>query len=122
VEPDRKHHLEARDAGRQRIDTSDLGGDTIFMNNSDQGSIWLWAVDQNKGRNALEEADRAEGPEGAQGQYVLAFAGDRTGKRWVMSGNGHVRAFDFAGKELWRKFFKTTVSSDSITAMALRPY
>jgi hypothetical protein len=77
------------------------------MNNSDQGSIWLWAVDRNKGEMRWKKQIAPEDGKVRKGNMSSPSPVTDGKTVWVMSGNGHVRAFDFAGKELWhRDFFK----------------
>ena len=84
-----------------------IWGDTIFMNTADQGSIWLLAIDRNKGEVRWKKQIAAEDHKVRKGNMSSPSPVTDGKTVWVMSGNGHVFAFDFAGKEQWhRDFFK----------------
>lgn len=80
-------------------------GDTIFLSTADQGKVWLWAISRAKGevkwKSELAAAD-AKVRKGNMSSPSPVTDGKTV---WAMSGNGHVRAFDFAGKELWHRDF-----------------
>ncbi|MCC6536905.1 MAG: PQQ-binding-like beta-propeller repeat protein [Bryobacterales bacterium] len=79
--------------------------DTIFLNTADQGKVWLWAIDRAKGdvkwKRELADAD-AKVRKGNMSSPSPVTDGKTV---WAMSGNGHVRAFDFAGNPLWHRDF-----------------
>ncbi|MBM3794136.1 MAG: hypothetical protein FJW31_08705 [Acidobacteria bacterium] len=82
-----------------------IWGDKIFLSTSDQGKVWLWAISRAKGefkwKSELAAAD-AKVRKGNMSSPSPVTDGKTV---WAMSGNGHVRAFDFAGKELWHRDF-----------------
>jgi len=82
-----------------------IWGDKIFLSTSDQGKVWLWAISRAKGefkwKSELAAAD-AKVRKGNMSSPSPVTDGKTV---WTMSGNGHVRAFDFAGKELWHRDF-----------------
>jgi outer membrane protein assembly factor BamB len=78
-------------------------GDRIFLNVAEKGSLFLWAVDRTKGepvwKRHLSDGDHRERKQNmstpspvTDGTYV-----------WVMTGTGILKAFDFAGKEIWMR-------------------
>ncbi|MBM3739652.1 MAG: pyrrolo-quinoline quinone [Acidobacteria bacterium] len=78
-------------------------GDTIFLSNSDGGSIQIWSVDRNKG-TVKWKAKVADSDDKVRKGNMSSPSPVTDGKTvWAMSGNGQVRAFDFSGKELWHR-------------------
>ena len=83
-----------------------IWGETIFLNvatGTNTGEVELWAVDRNKqsviwkrqiaGANQMQRKQNMSTPSPiTDGKYV-----------WVMSGLGFLKAFDFAGKEIWTR-------------------
>ena len=83
-----------------------IWNDTIFLNVATEratGQIELWAVDRNKqaviwkrplsGENRIGNKQNMSSPSPVtDGKHV-----------WVMTGTGVLKAFDFAGKELWTR-------------------
>jgi len=78
-------------------------GDRIFLNVAENGSLFLWAVDRTKGvplwKQHLSDGDQRQRKQNmstpspvTDGQHV-----------WVMTGTGILKAFDFAGKEVWMR-------------------
>lgn len=78
-------------------------GDRIFLNVAENGSLFLWAVDRTKGvplwKQHLGDGDHRQRKQNmstpspvTDGQHV-----------WVMTGTGILKAFDFAGKEVWMR-------------------
>ena len=81
--------------------------DTIFQSNAEHGAVWLWAIDRNKGEVRWKKQVADEDHKVRKGNMSSPSPVTDGKSVWVMSGNGHVRAFDFAGKERWhRDFFK----------------
>ncbi len=80
-----------------------IWGDKIFLSSADSGKIMLWCVDRASGKLAWkQELAPADGKVRKGNMSSPSPVTD--GKTiWAMSGTGHVRAFDFAGKELWRR-------------------
>ncbi|MGE0705578.1 MAG: PQQ-binding-like beta-propeller repeat protein [Vicinamibacterales bacterium] len=83
--------------------TAIVWSDTIFLNVAEGASLHLWAVDRNKGtirwKRHLSDGNRRERKQNmsspspvTDGQHV-----------WVMTGTGILKAFDFAGTELWTR-------------------
>jgi outer membrane protein assembly factor BamB len=83
-----------------------IWGETIFLNvatGANTGELELWAIDRNKPEvkwkrpldpsNHMERKQNMSSPSPVtDGKYV-----------WVMTGLGTLKAFDFAGKELWSR-------------------
>lgn len=82
-----------------------IWGDSIFLSTADAGAINLWCIDRTKG--AMKWKKQIAPSDGHVRKGNMSSPSPVTdGKRvWAMSGNGHVRAFDFAGKELWHRDF-----------------
>ena len=78
-------------------------GDRIFLNVAENGSLFLWAVDRNKGtplwKRHLSDGDRRGNK---QNMSTPSPVTDGT-HVWVMAGTGIIKAFDFNGKELWMR-------------------
>ena len=78
-------------------------GDRIFLNVAENGSLFLWAVDRTKGeaiwKRHLSDGDHRERK---QNMSTPSPVTDGTSV-WVMTGTGILKAFDFAGKELWTR-------------------
>lgn len=82
-----------------------LWGDQLFMSTSESNGVWLWCVDRNKGTVTWKK-QVAPSDEKVRKGNMSSPSPVTDGKTvWVMSGNGHVKAFDFAGKELWARDF-----------------
>jgi outer membrane protein assembly factor BamB len=78
-------------------------GDRIFLNVAEKGSLFLWAVDRNKGepiwKRHLSDGDNRQRK---QNMSTPSPVTDGTAV-WVMTGTGILKAFDFNGKELWMR-------------------
>jgi outer membrane protein assembly factor BamB len=78
-------------------------GDRVFLNVSERGQMYLWAVDRNRGavlwKRLLGGGDRLLRK---QNMSTPSPVTDGT-HVWVMSGTGILKAFDMAGKELWTR-------------------
>ncbi|MCC6585522.1 MAG: PQQ-binding-like beta-propeller repeat protein [Bryobacterales bacterium] len=82
-----------------------IWGDIIFMSTSENNGVWLWAIDRNKG-DVKWKQQIAPSDEKVRKGNMSSPSPVTDGKTvWVMSGNGHVKAFDFTGKELWHRDF-----------------
>jgi outer membrane protein assembly factor BamB len=80
-----------------------LWGETLFLNVADAGELFLWALDRNDGslkwKAFLSGGDHRERKQNMSSPSPLT-----DGKSvWVMTGTGILKAFDFAGKELWSR-------------------
>ena len=78
-------------------------GNHIFLNVAENGSLFLWAVDREKGepiwKRHLSDGDHRERK---QNMSTPSPVTDGT-HVWVMTGTGILKAFDFQGKELWMR-------------------
>jgi outer membrane protein assembly factor BamB len=78
-------------------------GERIFLNVAEAGRIHLWAVDRQKGgvlwKRHLADGDKVQRK--ANNSSSSPVTDGRT--VWVITGNGVLKAFDFAGKELWTR-------------------
>ncbi len=78
-------------------------GDRIFLNVAENGSLFLWAVDRNKGepiwKRHLSDGDNASASRTCRRRRPSPMARNV----WVMTGTGILKAFDFGGKELWMR-------------------
>jgi outer membrane protein assembly factor BamB len=78
-------------------------GDRIFLNVAENGSLFLWAVDRNKGE-PLWKRHLSDGDHRERKQNMSTPSPVTDGQNvWVMTGTGILKAFDFAGKELWTR-------------------
>jgi len=78
-------------------------GDRIFLNVAENGSLFLWAVDRSKGV-PLWKQHLGDGDHRQRKQNMSTPSPVTDGTHvWVMTGTGILKAFDFAGKELWMR-------------------
>ncbi len=87
-----------------------IWGNHIFLNvatANNTGEIELWAVDRTKGA-VLWKRPIAGGNHIERKQNMSSPSPVTDGKMvWVMTGVGMLKAFDFAGKELWARDIQT---------------
>ena len=80
-----------------------IWGDHIFLNVADAGSLYLWNVNRIDGavrwKRLLAGGDKVQRK--ANNSTPSPVTDGRT--VWVITGNGILKAFDFAGKELWTR-------------------
>jgi len=82
-----------------------IWGDLIFLSVPDGEGVALWCVDRNKGEVKWKQ-NVAPSNEKVRKGNMSSPSPVTDGKTvWLMSGNGHVKAFDFNGKELWHRNF-----------------
>ncbi len=80
-----------------------IWNDRIFLNVADQGKLYLWAVDRNKG-TVLWKQHLSDGDVMMRKQNMSSPSPVTDGKTvWVMTGTGILKAYDFSGKELWSR-------------------
>ena len=78
-------------------------GNHIFLNVAENGSLFLWAVDREKGvplwKQHLGDGDNK------QRKHNMSTPSPVTDGRnvWIMTGTGILKAFDFKGKEVWAR-------------------
>jgi outer membrane protein assembly factor BamB len=78
-------------------------GDRVFLNVAENGSLFLWAVDRTKG-TAVWKRHLSDGDRRGNKQNMSTPSPVTDGTHvWVMTGTGIIKAFDFAGKELWMR-------------------
>ena len=76
-------------------------GDRIFLNVAENGSLFLWAIDRNKGV-PLWKQHLADGDHRQRKQNMSTPSPVTDGSSvWVMTGTGILKAFDLNGKEIW---------------------
>src|SRR5688572_7165134 len=75
----------------------------IFLNVADGENLFLWAVDRRKGTK-IWERPLGGGNHKERKQNMSSPSPVTDGRRvWVMTGTGILKAFDFAGTELWAR-------------------
>src|SRR6188474_2877295 len=83
-----------------------IWGDRVFLNVAtarDTGELELWAIDRTK-QDVAWKRPIAAGNNFQRKQNMSSPSPVTDGKRvWVMTGVGILKAFDFAGKELWMR-------------------
>jgi outer membrane protein assembly factor BamB len=80
-----------------------IWGDQIFLHVAEGGKLWLWSVDRNKGEPVWKK-QIADGDVRVRKGNMSSPSPVTDGKTvWVLTGNGIVKAFDFAGNELWAR-------------------
>jgi outer membrane protein assembly factor BamB len=73
----------------------------IFLNVGDGSDLWLWAVDRDAGTVLWKKKVGSDNVT-TRKQNMSSPSPVTDGKRvWVLTGTGVVKAFDFAGNELW---------------------
>ena len=81
-------------------------GDMVFLNvatAADSGNLEIWAVDR-KTRGPIWKRPIAAGNHKERKQNMSSPSPVTDGRHvWVMTGVGVIKAFDFAGKELWSR-------------------
>ncbi|HKR13715.1 MAG TPA: PQQ-binding-like beta-propeller repeat protein [Pyrinomonadaceae bacterium] len=77
--------------------------DRIFLNVAENGNLFLWTVDKNKGTLLWKQP--LGGGDHKMRKHNMSSPSPVTDGRsvWVMTGTGMLKAFDFAGKELWTR-------------------
>jgi outer membrane protein assembly factor BamB len=78
-------------------------GDNIFLNISDGGNLFVWCVDRNNGTVKWKQPMGAGDVKVRKGNMSSPSPVTDGKTVWVMTGTGSVKAFDFAGKELWQR-------------------
>ena len=77
--------------------------DRIFLNLADGDNLFLWCVDKNKGE-VLWKQPLGAGNVKMRKQNMSSPSPVTDGRTvYVMTGTGILKAFDFAGKELWSR-------------------
>ena len=80
-----------------------LWDETIFLNVAEAGELHLWALDRKDGSRKWK-AFLSGGDHRQRKQNMSSPSPLTDGKTvWVMTGTGILKAFDFAGKELWAR-------------------
>ena len=78
-------------------------GDTIFLNVGDNNELSLWAIDRTKG-TVRWKRPLGGGNRRMMKQNMSSPSPVTDGSLvWVMTGTGILKAFDFAGKEIWMR-------------------
>ncbi|HJQ69841.1 MAG TPA: PQQ-binding-like beta-propeller repeat protein [Blastocatellia bacterium] len=80
-----------------------IWGDRIFLNVAEGDDLFLWAVDRNK-PTVLWKKRLGGGNLKLRKQNMSSPSPVTDGKHvWVMTGTGVLKAFDFAGAEVWAR-------------------
>lgn len=80
-----------------------IWGDRIFLNVAESGNLELWCVDRN-GPKTLWRKPLGAGDVKMRKQNMSSPTPVTDGKTvWTVTGTGVVKAFDYAGKELWAR-------------------
>jgi outer membrane protein assembly factor BamB len=78
-------------------------GERIFLNVADGNDMYLWAVDRARG-TMLWKQHLSAGNTRMMKQNMSTPSPVTDGRTvWVMTGTGVLKAFDYAGKELWMR-------------------
>ena len=78
-------------------------GERIFLNVADGGNLYLWSVDRTDG-SVLWKRFLSDGDQKQRKQNMSSPSPVTDGEHvWVMTGTGILKAFDFAGKEIWSR-------------------
>ena len=77
--------------------------DHLFLNIADGNNLSLWAIDRNSGA-VLWKRPLGDGNRTIRKQNMSSPSPVTDGKSvWVMTGTGHLSAFDFSGQALWTR-------------------
>ena len=77
--------------------------DRVFLNVADSDNLFLWCIDKNKG-TVLWKQPLGGGNVKMRKQNMSSPSPVTDGRTvYVMTGTGILKAFDFAGKELWTR-------------------
>jgi outer membrane protein assembly factor BamB len=80
-----------------------IWGERIFLNVAEGDSLFLWCVDRTKGE-PLWKKHLSTGNTKMRKQNMSSPSPVTDGKSvWVMTGTGILKAFDFAGNEMWMR-------------------
>jgi outer membrane protein assembly factor BamB len=81
--------------------TAIIWGERIFLNVAQGTELYLWCVDRTKGEPLWKK--HLSGNNHRERKQNMSSPSPVTDGRnvWVMTGTGFLKAFDFAGKELW---------------------
>lgn len=80
-----------------------ISGEHIFLNVAEEGSLYLWCVDRGK-RSVAWKRHLSDGDEKRRKQNMSSPSPVTDGKTvWALTGTGILKAFDFAGKEIWTR-------------------
>jgi outer membrane protein assembly factor BamB len=78
-------------------------GDHVFLNVGEGNELWLWDIDRTKGTLRWKRP-LGIGNQRMMKQNMSSPSPVTDGSMvWVMTGTGVLKAFDFAGKELWMR-------------------
>jgi outer membrane protein assembly factor BamB len=78
-------------------------GDHIFLNVAERGSLYLWCVDR-RGPAVAWKKLLGDGDHKQMKQNMSSPSPVTDGKNvWAMTGTGVLKAFDFAGNEVWAR-------------------
>ena len=80
-----------------------IWGESIFLNSSDGGKIYLWCVDRSRGEVKWKKLVKDSDEQVRKGNMSSPSPVTDGKTVWNLSGNGVVKAFDFAGNELWMR-------------------
>jgi outer membrane protein assembly factor BamB len=83
--------------------TAIIWGERIFLNVAEGTELYLWCVDRTKGQPLWKK--HLSGNNHRERKQNMSSPSPVTDGRnvWVMTGTGFLKAFDFAGKELWAR-------------------
>ena len=78
-------------------------GNHVFLNVAEGDELFLWAVDKQKGAALWKQ--RLGGGNTRMRKHNMSSPSPVTDGRhvWIMTGTGVLKAFDFAGKEVWTR-------------------
>lgn len=80
-----------------------IWGDRIFLSTANGQKVELWSVDRNKGQVLWQKMVSPENHNVRKGNMSSPSPVTDGKTVWVLAGTGHLKAFDFAGNELWSR-------------------
>lgn len=80
-----------------------IWGDRIFVSTGSGDSVELWCVDRTSGQPLWKKVVSPSNHKVRKGDMSSPSPVTDGKTVWVLAGTGHMRAFDFSGKEVWAR-------------------
>ena len=84
-----------------------IWGDRIFLSTGSGDTVELWCVDRNGGKMLWKKLVSPNNYKVRKGNMSSPSPVTDGKTVWILAGTGHLKAFDFAGKELWSRDLQT---------------
>jgi outer membrane protein assembly factor BamB len=80
-----------------------IWGDRIFLSTGNADKVELWCIDRNKGQILWQKLVSLDNHNVRKGNMSSPSPVTDGRTVWVLAGTGHLKAFDFSGKEIWAR-------------------